>query len=224
MPLQLEGPSAWSENQIDVRLDPRLAGVPDSKATLLVRLADGRNIELHGCHFVAVRGEPVTLKTIAASWVKLSAPGRTSHSLPQFEYVSPPTSGEDTPGDALRMSAFVIRSDSDDFGAGTDIYDFSALNPGWVVESAQLQNYHVACPGDVTRSRRSGDSRARTDDRGLTVKWASSSCSSFIPPMFRFTMAASEYALKVWVTGPIGTEPVGIDRRQERPETQVGSD
>ena len=217
--LQLERPTAWSENQIDVRLDPRLFGVADSMATLVVRLADGQMVELPGCRFVAVRGEPITLKTIAASWVKLSAPDMSSRSLPEFEFVSPPTSGEDIPDDAVKMSALVIRSDTHAFDPGADTYDFSSLNPGWVVESIQIQNYRVACPGDVTRAERSGDTNARVDDNALTVNWASASCSSFIPPMFRFTLAASEYAVKVWVMGPIGTEPVGMDRRQERPET-----
>jgi len=220
MLLQLEHATAWSENQIDVRLDPRLSGIPDSMATLLVHLADGRHVEFYGCHFVAVRGEPITLKTIAASWVKLSATARTSRSLPQLEYVSPPTGGEDTPHDAVNMSAFVIRSDARAFDEGTDTYDLSTLNPGWVVESIQIQNYRVACPGDVTHTERAGDSSARVENRGLTVNWVSHSCSSFIPPMFRFTMASSEYAVKIWVTGPIGTEPVGLDRRQERTDTQ----
>ena len=217
--LQLERATAWSENQIDVRLDPRLAGIPDSMTTLVVRLADGQEVELHGCRFVAVRDEPIPLKTIAASWVKLSAQDRSSRSLPQFEFVSPPTS-PDIPDDAVKMSAFVIRSDTHAFDPGSDTYDFSALNRGWVVESIQIQDYRAACPGDVTRTERSGDTNAKVEDHALTVNWASASCSSFIPPMFRFTMAASEYAVKVWVMGPIGTEPLGMDRRQERPEAQ----
>jgi hypothetical protein len=182
--------------------------------TLVVLLRDGRRIELHGCRFVALRGEPRILKTIAASWVKLSATGSRFRPIPQFEYVSPPTSGEDIPPGAAKMSALVIRSDANSFGAGVDTYDFSALSPGWVVESIQIQNYDVACPGDVTRTEQFGNASAKVDDHGLTVTWASHSCSSFIPPMFGFKMASSEYAVKVWVTGPIGTEPVGVDRIQ----------
>jgi hypothetical protein len=221
--LQPERAASWSENQIDVRLDPRLAGNPDSMATLVVLPADGRRIELHGCRFLALRGEPIILKTIAASWVKLSATSSPFHPIPQFEYVSPPTSGGDIPPGAAKMSALVIRSDNEAFGAGVDTYDFSALSPGWVVESIQVENYDVACPGDVTRTQQFGDASARVDDHGLTVTWASHTCSSFIPPIFRFKMASSEYAVKVWVTGPIGTDPVGVDRTQRGQKAELSS-
>lgn len=217
--LPLERAGAWLDNQIDVRLDSRLAGSPDSMATLVVRLADGRRLELHGCRFIAVRGSPVILKTVSASWVKLS-PGIPPRLLRQIEYVSPPTGGEDIPPDAANLSALIIRSDSEAFAGGTDKYEFSGLNPGWVVESVQIQNYDVACPGDVTHTEQSGDSNLRVEDRGLTVNWASRTCSSFIPPMFRFSIAASEYGVKVWVTGPIGTEPVGVDRTREDQKQQ----
>jgi hypothetical protein len=218
--LQLERAGAWSDNQIDVRLDSRLAGNPDSMATLVVRLADGRRLELHGCRFVAARGAAVILKTISASWVKLSPTGTPPRLLRQIEYVSPPTGGEDIPPDAANLSALVIRSDSETFDGGTDKYEFSALNPGWVVESIQIQNYDVACPGDVTHTEQSGQANLQVEDRGLTVNWASRTCSSFIPPMFRFSIAASEYGVKVWVVGPIGTEPVGVDRRREDQKQQ----
>jgi hypothetical protein len=33
--------------------------------------------------------------------------------------------------------------------------------------------------------------------------------------MFRFSMNWSEYAVKVWVVGPIGTEPIGTALRTE---------
>jgi hypothetical protein len=213
--LPLERTGAWSDNQIDVRLDSHLAGNPDAMTTLVVRLADGRRLELHGCRFVAMRGAPVILKTISASWVKLSPPGTQPRLLRQIEYVSPPTRGEDIPPDAANLSALVIRSDSEAFKGGTDKYEFSALNPGWVVESIQIQTYDVACPGDVTQTEQSGDSNLRVENRGLTVNWASRTCSSFIPPMFRFSIAASEYGVKVWVMGPIGTEPFGADRTRE---------
>jgi hypothetical protein len=72
----------------------------------------------------------------------------------------------------------------------------------------------------VTHTEQAGDSNLRVEDRGLTVNWASRTCSSFIPPMFRFSIAASEYGVKVWVMGPIGTEPVGVDRTREDQKQQ----
>jgi hypothetical protein len=207
--LQLEGSSAWSETEIDVRLDPRLAGLPDFTTTLVIRLADGREVKVEGCRFVAARGEPVPLKTVPASWVKLSATTATSGPIHELEYLSPPAHGAEVPSAALGMSALVIRSDPDAFAGGTDVYDFSALNPGWIVESVQVQRYSIDCPGDVTRASQYGNWSTRLDAHGFTLRWTNSTCLSFIPPMFRFSMNWSEYAVKVWVVGPIGTEPIG---------------
>ena len=213
--LQLEGSGAWTETEIDVRLDPRLTGLPDLTTVLVVRLADGREVKVDGCHFVAVRGEPVPMKTVSASWVKLSATTVASGPIRQLEYLSPPAHGAELPSTALGMSALVVRSDPGPFADGTDVYDFSGLNPGWVVESVQLQRYSIDCPGDITRASQSGDWSTSFDARGFTLKWTSSTCFSFIPPMFRFSMNWSEYAVKVWVAGPIGTEPVGTALRTE---------
>lgn len=205
--LLAEGLSAWSDGEINVRLDPRLAGIPDWAATLVIQLADGREVELPGCRFVAVRGQPVALKTIPASWVRLSATGG-NHVLPQLEYVSPPAADTEIPLSAGTASALVIRSDIQALEGGTDTYEFFGLNPGWAVESVRIQKYSAACPGDVTQVGNSGEWNTRFNESSFTVGWASTNCSSFIPPAFRFSMAASEYALTVWVTGPIGTEPL----------------
>jgi hypothetical protein len=213
--LQLEGLGAWSETEIDVRLDPRLAGLPDLTTELVVRLANGREVKVDGCRFVAVRGEPVVMKTVAASWVKLSATTTESGPIRELEYLSPPAQGAEVPSAALGMSAMVVRSAPDPFADGTDVYDFSALNPGWVVESVQIQRYSVDCPGDVTRATEPGDWSTSFDAHGFTLKWTSSTCFSFIPPMFRFSMDSSEYAVKVWVLGPIGTEPIGTASKTE---------
>ncbi|MBZ5721057.1 MAG: hypothetical protein LAO03_11815 [Acidobacteriia bacterium] len=212
--LQLDRPGAWSENEIDAHLDPRLSGIPDSSVALVVHLKDGRRAELPGCRFVAVRGEPTPLKTIAASWAKLNATTASSHAIRQLEYLSPPLRGEEIPHDAPGMSALVIRSDPDAFIGAPDVYDFSALNPGWVVESIQIQNYSITCPGDVTRAEQAGTWNTSFDAHGFTVTWARDSCFSFIPPVFRFSMSASQYAVKVWVMGPVGTEPMGVDLTQ----------
>ncbi len=212
--LQLERPGAWSETEIDVRVDPRLSGIPDSAVTLVVHLADGRRAELPGCRFIAARGEPTPLTTVAASWVTMNATVVAFHPIAQLEYVSPPAHGREVPHDAAGMSALVIRSDPNAFIGASDFYNFSALNPGWVVESIEIQMYSITCPGDVTRAEQAGTWDAHFGAHGFTVDWASSSCFSFIPPIFRFRMGSSEYAVKVWVIGPIGTEPMGVGSSQ----------
>ena len=210
--LQIDrSPHAWSDTEINVHIDPRLSGVADSPVTLVIYPGKGQRLELPGCLFIAARGEPRLLSTIAASWVKLAASTTSSHSIRQLEYVSPPARSEDVPRDLNRASGLVVRSDPGQFGGGEDFYDFSRLNPGWVVESAQVQIYNMACPGDVTRVEKDGDWSTNFDVHGFTVAWASNSCWSYIPPVFRFSMSSSEYAIKVWVVGPVGIEPTRMD-------------
>ncbi len=212
--LQLERSGSWSDKEVDVHLNPRLYGISDSAVTLVVHLPNGKHAELPACRFIAVRGQPTPLQTVVAAWVKLDATTARSRPIQQLEYVSPLVGGEEVPHDAAGLSALVVRSDPDAFMGGTDSYDFSGLAPGWVVESVQLENYLVTCPGDVTSTRQTGSWSAVFGLSGFAVNWANDSCLSFIPPVFRFGMTSSQYAVKVWVIGPAGTEPMGADSFQ----------
>ncbi len=108
-----------------------------------------------GCMFVAVRGEPLFLKTIPAAWVKLDATFASSRPITQLEYLTPPVASEEIPSDAIGSSVLVVRSDREPFASGRDLYDFSQLSPGWVVESLQLNQFGVRCPGNKSpRNRR----------------------------------------------------------------------
>ncbi len=205
--LQLDSPASWSENEIDVHLDTHLSGVPDSAISLVIYSADGRQLELSGCLFLAARGEPRLLTTVPASWIKLQASISSAHPIGQLEYVSPPTRGDGVPHEAAGTSALVVRSDPEQFSGGTDSFDFSRLKPGWTVESIQLQNYSVSCPGDITSARSVGNWKTIWADRGFTVTWASNTCTSYMPPVSSFALSSSEYAIKVWVIGPAGTQP-----------------
>jgi hypothetical protein len=159
------------------------------------------------------------LERISASWVDLSATTTSFGSIRQFEYVSPASYGEEIPGNAASASAIVVRADAAPFAAGSDVFDFSMLNPGWVVESVAIQDYVATCPGDVTRAAQFGDWNTSFNAHGFTVAWARTSCVSFIPPMFRFSMSSSQYAVKVWVMGPVGTGPLRSAYVQQRSET-----
>lgn len=205
----------WSDSTIEARLDPRLAGVPDLLVTLVVRLPDGQTVELAGCRFVALRGEAIALRSMPASWVNLSMTAAISHALPQLEYLSPPLKSREVPHDASGSSALIVRSGSGLFDPGSDVYDLSGLGPGWVVDSVQLQTYSPSCPGDVTSNARSGDWSTSFSERGFAVTWATEECHSFIPPVFRFGVASSEYAVKVWVSGPVGTQPWSVTDHRE---------
>lgn len=208
MHLRLHASDAWSDTEINARLDPKFSGFNDSPVKLIVQRADGIRLELSGCRFLAVRGPATVLKTIPASWVKLDATMASLHPIRQLEFLSPPLVGEEVPRDAVKASALVVRADTDQFGSGTDYYDFSALPSGWTVESLQIQRYPGICPGDVTRVEDLDGWKTVFDAHGFKVMWSSNSCSSFVPPVFRFSMTSSEYVVKVWVIGPIGTEAV----------------
>lgn len=208
IPLELETTSSWSDEGIDVYLNASLTGVPDFPADLVVELAGGREVQLPGCFFVAARGEPQLLKTIPAAWVKLDATFASTHPIRQLEYVSPPVIGDEIPLEAVGSSALVVRSDQDPFSAGRDTYDFSQLAPGWVVESVQLNEFSVSCPRGERPAESKGAWMTTWDPHGFTVGWVRQTCSSSIPPVFKFIFNASQYSAKVWVVGPAGTEPL----------------
>ncbi len=204
--LQLDGSGGWSDTEIDAHFEAGLSGIADSTIRLVVQRADGTLLQVGGCHFVAARGEPTLIRTIPASWVNLDPTKSSLRPIRQLEFVSTPLAGDDVPANAVGTSALIVRSDPDEFVTGVDAYDFSWLAPGWVVESVQVQKYVVNCAGDVTRTSTADDWRTAFDAHGFRVWWSRNSCSSFIPPVFHFDMTSSEYGVKVWVVGPLGTE------------------
>jgi hypothetical protein len=208
MQLDPTSPGSWSEHEITAHLDTDLKGIPDHAVTLVLYPAKHRRIELRGCRFVAARGHPQLLSMIPSAWVSLYPSGVGSRSIRQLEYFSPTEAGSAVPKDASASSAFVVRSDPEQFGIGTDNYDFSQLNPGWVVESVQLQTYSVSCPEVGTSAQSFGRWEAEWALRGVTVTFKDSVCAASVPPSFAFNMSLSQYAIRVWVVGPVGTQPL----------------
>lgn len=207
VPLQSSADS-WTDTKIELILNSALTGFPDFAADLIVQLADGQQLRLTGCFFVASRGEPQLLTTIPASWVALEATSTASHSIQQLEYVSPPVANEELPSGAVGSSAFIVRSDLQSFRSGRDNFDFSQLAPGWVVESVQLIRFVSTCPGEDRPSESSGNWTASWTARGFSIAWATQTCTSRIPPVFNFALNYSQYSAKVWVVGPAGTPPL----------------
>ena len=76
------------------------------------------------------------------------------------------------------------------------------------MDSVQLQTYAASCPGDVTHTRSIGRWETIWRERGFTVNWQDDACTSHIPPFFTFDLSLSQYAARVWVMGPVGTQPV----------------
>jgi hypothetical protein len=215
--------ASWSDNQIEAHLDSRLSGIPDLPVTLVIHLATGRRLELPGCFFVAARGPTTLLQSIPASWINLQPSTIRSHSIERLEYLSPPVRGSGIPADAVTASAFVSRLDAEDFGPGADVYDFTQLNPGWVVDSVQLQTYDVPCPGTSISRQSSGHWDTQWNGRRLTIQLQDDVCVSQVSPSFTFHLSVSQYALKVWVVGPVGTKPLAdaLLHNQNRSLTQT---
>jgi hypothetical protein len=212
--LQLDSTSlgAWSNNEIRVRLDTGLTGIPDYPVTLVIYTSKRRRIELRGCRFVAARGHPLLLSMIPSAWVRLYPSGAGSRSIRQLEYVSATEASGAVPKDASAASAFLVRSDLGQFGIGRDIYDFSHLKPGWVVESIQLQTYSISCPEAITSAQSFGRWEAEWTPLGVRVAFQDSVCTSFVASSFAFNMSLSQYAIRVWVVGPVGTQPLALVR------------
>jgi len=212
MQLQSPSPGAWSDHQIHVQLDAHLRGISDYPVTLVIYPSKGRRIELRGCRFVAARGNSQLLSVIPSAWVSLYPSGVGSRSIRQLEYVSPTEASGAMPKDATAASAFVVRSDPEQFGIGRDSYDFSHLNPGWVVESVQLQTYRVSCPEVAAPVQSSGGWEAAWTPLGVSVAFQETVCPSTARPSFAFNLRMSQYAIRVWVVGPVGTQPLALVR------------
>ncbi len=214
IPMQLASIStgAWSEHELNVQVDPELTGIPDYPVTLVIYPAKHRRIELRGCRFLAARGHPQLLSMIPSAWVRLYPSGVGPRSILQLEYVSPTEASGVVPRDASASSAFVVRSDPGQFGIGKDSYDFSHLNPGWVVESVQLQTFIVSCPEVATSAQSFGGWEAEWSPVGVRVAFQESVCASSRAPRSGFNMSLSQYALRVWVVGPVGTQPLALVR------------
>jgi hypothetical protein len=226
----------WSDNEIDVSLDESITGFPDlDNLNLVVKRADGQQIQKEGFKFYAAR-EPVLLASIPQSWVTLasfpSPCGGSNTNCWYTEYSSPPASTSMAPYPAIPPpgpyagSAYVGRSSNGLKYAWldgvNDYYDFTHLAPGWTTDPSDQQHqpqlipYDAKCPaGDgwtVTYKQSFGAWSAQWDGNNIRVGLSDASCSGFFAPSLGIdnyqNWSGSYYALKVWVTGPRGTDPL----------------
>ncbi len=219
----------WSDNEIDASLDESLTGFPDlNNITLVIERRDGQQTQKGGFNFYAAR-QWAPLTTIPQSWVTL-APFPIDWST---NFSSPPASRStlypkpaiDPPGPSAG-SAYVSRSvDGGKYaslGGVSDFYDFSHLAPGWTTDPSDQQHpaeflsYDQYCPAGagwtVTYKQSFGTWSAEWDGNNIRVGLSETSCSGF----YGFLAGAdnyqnwsgSYYALKVWVIGPRGTDPL----------------
>jgi|SRR5579864_177914 len=213
----------WNDNSIALSLDESISGFPDlDNLTLVVQRSDGQQAQKGGFKFYAAR-QTVELKTIPTSWVNLATLTSGFKTL-SAEYSSPPTSDQGGPGPGPG-SAYVSRYFSGAKFDPVSTYDhfyFNNLAPGWNTDSFQLTTYPLDCPYTVTWRQNFGAWSSGWDGNNIYVGLSDTSCSGFnpdslilgIPLNIYQNRTGSYYALKVWVTGPRGLDPLTNNRTQ----------
>jgi hypothetical protein len=128
----------WSSNSLDVFLDPNFGGFPDENVTLQVVTAKGLKAELINCKFRAERVAR-TIYWFPRSQLKLGSAG-SSFVTPVFQTAESSQTADlisvNQPPQQGPATATVNRSINGVGGPFTvqdDLWDFSELQPGWVV-------------------------------------------------------------------------------------------
>jgi hypothetical protein len=215
----------WSDNEIEVSIDPSLSGFLDAdNLNLVIKRADGHETQKAGFKFYAAR-QTVQLKMIPSAWANLDvmSSGFTygnSKLTPEFSSpASAPPGSEAAPviSGPVTGTAFVSRfykgAKFDPTGQSPDWYDFTHLAPGWNTDSFQVITYPELCYGTVTYSQDFGkwDGYFGTNNPNIYIFVSDTTCSGFAPaaPWVNYqNWTGSYYALNVWVNGPRGTDPI----------------
>ena len=79
------------------------------------------------------------------------------------------------------------------------------------MESVQLQTYRVRCP-EVAPVHTSGVWEATWTRLGVSIAFQETVCPLTAPASFAFNLSMSQYAIRVWVVGPVGTQPLALVR------------
>lgn len=197
--------SIWTENAIVTSLYPGLSGESDQAlVTLVIEPASGAPMEKTGFTFLAAR-EEVLLQRIPLSAVTLALSDSLPKSpkayvpykpnVPIFEFSSPVS---DNPQATQLGSVYVKRDAYQYLPGGSDYYDFSSLNFGFVPAKMKVDIYNGTLPDPMP---------GKWDGRNIRVFWNPRywGCDDLDP--MNCTGYESEYALSVWVVGPRGVEP-----------------
>lgn len=210
----------WNENLIKLNLDPNLRGVTDQdNLTLVVQRGDGKQATKDGYKFYAAR-ETVLLTTFPQRSFSLDkfTPNNTSDLAVQYTSPSSPTVAPYVKGYTAGVSWQCSDCDYNQSHPGfsiytkgeTDIYDFKALQPGFVAYQAAMGHMDLGCPsGDVHRD---GNFDLKWQSGQLWVNWQGQTCTTqgcggFGQPDCFISPPGSNYAVNIWVQGPRGVDP-----------------
>lgn len=214
----------WNENWIKLNLDPVLSGFPDLDGlTLVVQRADGKQAIKGGFKFYAAR-ETKLLLQIPKQYFSLDKfrPNGADISSWQATYTSPSSSSvaPNFTGVSAEVSWWFTNMSPVPAGnfapntltGGDDLYDFSHLPPGFVLDSAWMEWANLDCdPGTLLTSGNFGIDWYGAN--GIRVTWQGQNCkapsrSGFgVQPDYFAPPPGTNYGLNVWVTGPRGVDP-----------------
>ncbi|MHB8753399.1 MAG: hypothetical protein ACYC92_00335 [Candidatus Acidiferrales bacterium] len=224
----------WSDNEIDLSLDPSLSGYPDlGNLFLVIQRADGQQIQKGGFKFYAARST-VPLNTIPEQNV-------TPDQQQLYFSVNYTTPAADASGYAAEFSRYVdfhkdrpsgtiylgnenLGADKQGSygigaafasGAGSDYFDFSKLAPEFTTDSFQMAYWQPAassmCGGNADTLNASIDEADGSwdpewDGNNIRVAWQAQDCDE-MELLTATRVRESQYALQVWVTGPRCLDP-----------------
>ena len=212
----------WGPEQIEAQVLPGLTGVRDGWPDLIVEVPGSGRAKFPNNRFYAQR------QSVPLATVPLNAAHLANSKSADFEYCP---AGNNIGGCMFFYSGGPITSPSNgvdrdsaltgnSFDPGEDIYDFSQLAPGFVLEGAGIYWYgdsETMCK-DWADEVKNGDSVEystqgkysvwRKGKAQVVVDWGVDQCTwkwlGFLP-ISRFH--GSGYSLVVYVKGPIGLDP-----------------
>jgi hypothetical protein len=223
----------WSDNEIDVSLDPALSGFPDlDNLNLVVKRADGQQVQKGGFKFYAER-VTVPLNVIPQQYVTPDSQQlyfSVNYTTPAADlggysaefsryvnfhkdrpsgtiYLGNQNLGKDTSGEYYIGAPFASAT-------GSDYFDFSKLAPEFTTESFQMAYWQPdpgsMCGGNAdtlnTNAVTDGHWDAEWDGNNIRVAWQVQDCEE-LELLQTTTVRESQYALQVSVNGPRCVDP-----------------
>ncbi|HTS12730.1 MAG TPA: hypothetical protein VMH00_11480 [Candidatus Limnocylindrales bacterium] len=207
--------STWSDDKIQVTVDPNTSGYNASyRATLVVKTADGKQYQLPAFIFIPVMvQEP--LSSIPLSAFKAGQVTDSSGRIVQAQAFSPSNGTVVLPGHAIG----VIRDDNGaTFVGGTDTIDlYNLLAPYFYVSSVQFFRADLTAQGCASIPPGGGKfttngswnvAKNTSDTISVAITWQEQSCATASTNGTATDIGSvSAYAIDITVTGPRGVSP-----------------
>lgn len=209
----------WHDNWIHLQLDWNRTGLFDQdNLTLVVQRADGKQADKGGFKFYAAR-ETLKLDRIPRGYFSLDKFTTSNYSNWTDIYNSPASK---TDGYGFGGMTAEVQWDENlpfikgNFGtaglpsAGTDIYDLSHLQPGFVATAASIGWYNADCDVMGGSLITAGNFGAEFKGSQLWVAWQGQNCKNVQCGGFMqgdCFWSPLTYGLDVWVEGPRGIDP-----------------